>query len=93
MSKFTTIRVRTEVMEKYRSFCDDNNLAVGKFTESLLEEVMEDAFFARRADAALRQSLGKPLLSHDDLRNLLEDKWSTEEANAVPKVSSEGDAA
>lgn len=54
MSKTTfSIKVSRSFAEKFRAFCDENSLSVGKFAETQLLEVMEDYYFGMKAQRIL----------------------------------------
>ena len=63
----TTFAVKTseDFAARYREFCERHNLAIGRFTEAVLREAMEDHYFAREAAAAMMRSSGKPRLTLD----------------------------
>ena len=56
-----SLKVSKPFVARFRQFCDDNALSVGKFVEQQLAEVMEDFHFGRQAQR---------ILSHGDTRRL-----------------------
>jgi len=54
-----SIKVSESFAKRFRRYCEENFLQVGKFTEAALEEVMEDHYFGRKAQRVLAQSRGK----------------------------------
>lgn len=63
MSTSTTlsVKVSTSFAKKFRKFCEKNCLQVGKFTEQVLEEIIEDHYFGIKAQKILSQSDEKKL--------------------------------
>lgn len=53
------VKVSPEFARKYRSFCEDNCLQVGRFTEQALIEIMEDFHFGQKAQSVLARSSGE----------------------------------
>jgi predicted DNA-binding protein len=51
-----SIKVSGSFSKRFRQFCEDNCLQIGKFTEAALEEVMEDYYFGRKAQQRLHHS-------------------------------------
>ena len=67
MAEYTTLKIRTEVAERFREFCAARSLQIGAFAESVLLEALEDTVLAEKANEALVQSVGRPVYSHADL--------------------------
>lgn len=42
MSQYTCIRVRKEVADRYRQYCEEHCLAVGRYAEYLLQQAMAE---------------------------------------------------
>ena len=61
MSTTLSVKVSEEFAKHYRSFCEENCLQIGRFTERALLEAMEDHYFGRKAQAVLSRATGKPV--------------------------------
>lgn len=48
-----SLKVSKPFVTRFRRFCDDHALSIGKFAEQQLEEIMEDFHFGRRAQRVL----------------------------------------
>jgi hypothetical protein len=53
------VKVSAEFARKYRQFCEEHCLQVGKFTEQALAEMMEDYHFGLKAQRVLSRSSGE----------------------------------
>jgi len=53
------VKVSQKFARKYRAFCDDHALQVGKFTEQALSGLMEDFHFGRKAQRVLSATSGQ----------------------------------
>jgi hypothetical protein len=60
MSSTTTlaVKVSAEFARRYRRFCEENCLQVGKFTEQALLEMMEDHHLGLKAQRVLSRTSG-----------------------------------
>jgi hypothetical protein len=56
----TTLSIKTTAAfaKKYRAFCDQHALQIGKFSEQMLSELMEDYYFGTKAQRVLSQTSG-----------------------------------
>ena len=53
------VKVSQKFARKYREFCDEHALQVGKFTEQALSELMEDYYFGLKAQRVLSATSGQ----------------------------------
>ena len=53
------VKVSEAFARRYREFCDEHALQVGKFTEMALTELMEDFHFGMKAQRVLSSSSGR----------------------------------
>jgi hypothetical protein len=60
-SSTTTLAVKVShaFARKYRAFCEEHALQVGRFTEQALTELMEDFHFGQKAQRVLSASSGR----------------------------------
>jgi hypothetical protein len=63
-----SIKVSDKFSKRFRQFCEDNCLQIGRFTEAALEEVMEDYHFGKKAQRVLVNATGKAPTTHAKLR-------------------------
>jgi hypothetical protein len=63
-----SIKVSGSFSKRFRQFCEDNCLQIGRFTQAALEEVMEDYYFGRKAQQVLVNAALKPPTKHLKLR-------------------------
>lgn len=61
-----SLKVSEQFAKDYRSFCETHCLQVGKFTEHMLTEIMEDYHFGSKAQRILAQSSGVAI-AHEQL--------------------------
>ena len=63
-----SVKVSASFAKKYRAFCEANCLAVGKFTEAALLEIMEDHYFGLKAQRVLDFQKARPASAHPTRR-------------------------
>ena len=56
-----SLKVSEEFAARYRAFCEEHCLLIGKFTEQVLVSVMEDFYFGSKAQAVLAVTAGAPI--------------------------------
>jgi hypothetical protein len=61
MSITLSVKVSDDFAKQYRSFCEENCLQIGRFTERVLLEAMEDHYFGRKAQSVLSRTTGTPV--------------------------------
>ena len=74
MSEYTTLKIRTEVAERFREFCATRSLQIGAFAEGILLEALEDTVLAEKANEALVRGVGRPVYTHAELLKKLKHK-------------------
>ncbi|MBI2894337.1 MAG: hypothetical protein HYY06_12360 [Deltaproteobacteria bacterium] len=59
------VKVSRDFAARYREFCEVHALQVGRFTERVLSEMMEDYHFGRKAQQVLGVTSGRAV-SHEE---------------------------
>ena len=60
-----SVKVSGDFAKRYRAFCEQHCLQIGKFTEQALIEIIEDYYFGLKAQRILSSTNSEPV-GHDE---------------------------